>query len=766
MRALSLSLLRVVFLVAVMSASVGTIAAQRNSNWTGTAGDWFGPADSCGSWDTCTSPGTNPGESGFTDNVFINTPNADVSLNGGAEIANLTLGAGDTLTITASTGFVDFLGSGSATLSNAGSINLTNASSIGIFGTPSPNTLALTILGGGTITLETANNRIGGSGASLINEETIQGQGSIIMGGPITNLGLIAANVNGGTLTVQPNLAGLTNTGMLQASNGGILDLENGGTVLTNTGGTIQASDASTVILGGGTYTGGTLQTVGTGVIETLGGGANPHLNGVTNAGLYHILNAGSSTLEGIITNGGTILIGTNAGGGELFINGNVTLTGPGQVILASNPTNVIGSAVANSQLTNQQTIQGPGTIGDANLTIINQGSIIANDPANALNFREGGFTNLGLVKATNNATLNILSLPFDNQGTLQADVGSTINFNGNSSLANYSGATNTLTGGTYVIAGTLKFTNSLPAVQTNAANITLNGAASQILDELNTDVLARLATNAGSASFTIENGRNFTTSGDFQNSGALIVGNGSTFTTGSAAANNYTQNGALSLTDIQNGGHFITSTYTQNDGTTLIETGGTLTATNLNWNGGTFNVNGTLDPLSVTVCASCTLTGTGTVVANVTSNGIVHPGPLSPLSIAGNYTQNAGGELVIDLGGTGAGQLGVLDVAGNASLNGTLDFTAINGFTPVAGDDFTFLNFGTESGSFRTIDMTGWSCPAGASCSEVFGNGTLSLDISGPQATTPEPRSVLLLGTGLLGFAVYFNRKKMVAKQ
>src|SRR5208282_5769397 len=109
--------------------------------------------------------------------------------------------------------------------------------------------------------------------------------------------------------------------------------------------------------------------------------------------------------------------------------------------------------------------------------------------------------------------------------------------------------------------------------------------------------------------------------------------------------------------------------------------TGGKLTATNFNYNGGALIVNGNLDPLSLTVCASCTLSGAGTVaVTNVTMHGTVQGGSSSTpgtLSINGDYSQASDGTLAVLLAGSGPGQVSVLSVSGTAALAGTVDFTA-----------------------------------------------------------------------------------------
>ena len=72
------------------------------------------------------------------------------------------------------------------------------------------------------------------------------------------------------------------------------------------------------------------------------------------------------------------------------------------------------------------------------------------------------------------------------------------------------------------VIAGTLQFPNA--DIRTNAANIVLDGPAAQILDLSNNDALADFAINAATGSFTIQNGRNFTSAGSFINAGTLEI--------------------------------------------------------------------------------------------------------------------------------------------------------------------------------------------------------------------------------------------------
>ncbi|MGO9271150.1 MAG: hypothetical protein ACLQOO_12995 [Terriglobia bacterium] len=193
--------------------------------------------------------------------------------------------------------------------------------------------------------------------------------------------------------------------------------------------------------------------------------------------------------------------------------------------------------------------------------------------------------------------------------------------------------------------------------------------------------------------------------------------------------------------------------------GRSSFSTAGALTNT------GTIQMFGVGDSLSA---ASLTNTGSllGAGTINSLSNGTFNnsggnfepasaPDVPGTLSINGNYKQGAGGTLTIDLGGIAAGQFSVLEVSGNAALDGTVDLTALNSFTPQLVDDFTFLPFGTESGNFASMDFTNWTCPEGDTCTDVFGPNSLTLEITGPSGSpTPEPSAWLMLGTALPAMA------------
>jgi hypothetical protein len=104
-------------------------------------------------------------------------------------------------------------------------------------------------------------------------------------------------------------------------------------------------------------------------------------------------------------------------------------------------------------------------------------------------------------------------------------------------------------------------------------------------------------------------------------------------------------------------------------------------------------------------VAANGELRGNGTIIGMVQNGGVVSPGT-SPgaLSIDGDYTQSAAGELLIELASlTSHDQL---LVTGTATTNGTLTINFIDGFTPSAGQSFTILTADDVDGTFGTQSL------------------------------------------------------------
>lgn len=387
-------------------------------------------------------------------------------------------------------------------------------------------------------------------------------------------------------------------------------------------------------------------------------------------------------------------------------------------------------------------------TFGDGSLnnaaTFTNSGTMTLADTFNnsvGAHFTNQGFLSLALGNtnpppATNNGTLTNLTGGVLENGTMFTNNGSLIN---NGTLSNGKSFDN--------------FANFDEANFTNNGTITNNGTFTNA-----GAAFVQIMSNNGSFDNygTLVNGSSVSNLDFFDNNttGSLINEAGAALTISGGELRNFgtlTNNGAITV----NGGFLVLSGTSSNSmGSTFIQTAGAT------------EIDGVLNSVPAVQIRGGTLLGFGTINGNVNNTGaIVEPGDNgSPgfLSINGNYQQGSGGTMTIQLEGVSPTDFGVLDVTGLASLDGTVDFTTVGGFTPVAGDDFTFLLFGSLSGNFTNIDFTNWTCPTGDSCTEVLSANSLSLDITGPHtAPTPEPSSLFLFGTGILLIARFFRPKR-----
>jgi autotransporter-associated beta strand protein len=217
-----------------------------------------------------------------------------------------------------------------------------------------------------------------------------------------------------------------------------------------------------------------------------------------------------------------------------------------------------------------------------------------------------------------------------------------------------------------------------------------------------------------------------------------LTVGGSNLSTTFSGVMRDGGQNGGTggSLTKIGTGTLDLTgaNTYT---GTTKV-------------NNGLLRVDGSIT--SNTIVNHGTLAGTGTVHGNVTNNSRVSPGDNAPGTLTvDSYTQAGNGGLLIDILGPNTSQFSVLDVLGNANLNGVLHPVLLNGFIPTVGESFTFLNYAALTGAFSRIGnqnfdngMERWSV--------TYQNTGATLTVI---KSVPDQASTLLLLTlGLLGLS------------
>jgi uncharacterized repeat protein (TIGR01451 family) len=313
-------------------------------------------------------------------------------------------------------------------------------------------------------------------------------------------------------------------------------------------------------------------------------------------------------------------------------------------------------------------TIGGSGNYAVAGNTDINGGTLSANLAATTAKMTISG----GTLQGSNGLTVTqVMTWTAGTQsgcGATTIASGATLTITANGDCVYTAGVQ--LTGRTLNIAGTatLSGTNSLCA-QSGAIN---NSGLFDVVSNVN------IFWNGGSSAV-------------LNNTGTLRKsGGGGTSTWSSIAVNNAGNVEALS-------GILSLSSFTQNSGVTMLN-GGSLSKSS-----GTFNFYGGM------------LQGAGIITGNVANvGGTVSPG-MSPgvLHIAGNYTQGPTGTLNIELGGVISGtQYDLLDVTGAASLNGTLNVSLINSFTPISGTVFRIVNFSTRSGDFITetgMNVGGW---------------------------------------------------------
>ena len=291
----------------------------------------------------------------------------------------------------------------------------------------------VTLSGGGVVDLQSISDsfaanidRSGATGTLSNVDNTIQGRGLVGRNRvQIANqsAGVINANDPDGRLTFD-SLGTAINRGLFTASAGGELFLTGD---IDNANGLIESQNDSTITLNGSANViGGTLRNVGTGGFTFASG----TVTDATFDGVFTVGQQLTLFLDGTINNQGEIVISETSGGGvaQLAIDDSVSLTGGGIVNLQS-VSDAFTARITGSGgiLTNvDNTIQGRGRIGFNTLQVINQagGTIHANvagfltvDMPNS----NPTFENEGTLKASNGGTLNFVNA-LENSGRMEGD--------------------------------------------------------------------------------------------------------------------------------------------------------------------------------------------------------------------------------------------------------------------------------------------------------------------------------------------------------
>ncbi len=488
-------------------------------------------------------------------------------------------------------------------------------------------------------------------------------------------------------------------------SNTGVVDVQTG-TVNFSGGGTSTGSwtVAAPAVLefGGGTHNLNAGGVAGAGLVRFTNG--TTHSAGTYNVTATQIDSAGVANFNAAASTGTLALgnavnqAGTLGGAANFTISGLFTwftglMNGDGTTF-ANGGINLdvkSGGATLSRRLDNALMAVWTGTdvISFNNGVFNNNGTFDVQIDRTIFNVGTSSFDNNGTFKKSAGAGLLDVDVAFTNDGTVEVLTG-TVSFDG--TLTNLTGGT--LNGGTWIVRDNASLLTPGANITENQANVTLEGVTSSF------PKFNAIASNTATGSFTIQNGRIFTTSAAYSNAGSTTISAGSVFLV--PAGNNYTQTA----------------------GTTTVD--GSLTADAILINGGT-------------------LLGVGVLHGDVSNAGHVAPGT-SPgvLVIDGDYTQTAAGVLDVEI--ASATMFDQLQISGAASLDGTINVTRPGGFVPVLNDAFPVLTFASRTGDFAV--KNGFLLGNALAFTEQFNPTNLTLVVTQNQLSfQTQPPAMLLSG-------------------
>ncbi len=144
----------------------------------------------------------------------------------------------------------------------------------------------------------------------------------------------------------------------------------------------------------------------------------------------------------------------------------------------------------------------------------------------------------------------------------------------------------------------------------------------------------------------------------------------------------------------------------------------------------------------SISIPATQTLKGTGTVIADVTVMGKLAPGnSIGEIDITGNLTLTSTSTAEMEFDGGAAPNADLADASGTVLYAGTLKLINL-GVAPLKGTTFKFFDGTSYSGVFSTKDLPSYEA------SDYWQDDLL---VNGSMTYIPEPSATALLGLGLL---------------
>ena len=680
-----------------------------------------------GGWDTSIfwSPNSVPGDS---DRAIFNDSSSLASYSVGLNIGNRSVGdvlfngttknmfwRNTTNTLTVNSSFIldQTAGATAAETLRTGTIAVTNAS--------------------GTAVVNVGSYTSGGKGLLKMEHQTIAGDTSLL-NYPV----LIADN-----FLVTSNSTFTFNAGTLTTLHGSTID--RGTSAATDTIWNPVAGDYATWNMLGGTNTINYIGAAGDNRIAFTAGGtvtinvSGPDTYWQVGGANFHIGWNGFAYLNisdgAVVDNLGAAYLSRN---GAASSNNSVLVTGAGSQWNSAGEIRV-GHAAKNNSLTIADggvVISTSGRMGEGAASTGNRLVVTGTNSAwNLTDFLQiGGAAGGNSLIISNGAQINSGSTGAPTR------MGRDESSSDNSAVVDGAGSKWSVTGTGGMVIGNSSPRNTL-AVQNSGA-----------VDVVGGPLRVGIGVSSTNNVVTVSNGSITVTNGG---TGALNVARGTmTFNGGTITVDQLLLNtGSTSVFNFNSGLLKIgAGGSTVNNGSTFV-VGNSVDAATLNLGGATNYsfANG------LAISSQAFLRGNGTVLGNTSNSGTLSPGnSAGSLTFVGNLTLSGSSVLDMKIGGTSVGQFDQITISNGAFVvNGFLNISLIDAFSPSSGDSFHLVEFTSAtstSGVFTSINL-----PA-------LGGGlswdTSQLLVSGDLNVVPEPSALTLVAGGCF-LAMLITRRR-----